>query len=97
MDVCIYRPARTAMQSGAANARRWIMEFEPTAPKVTDPLMGWTGSADTLEQVRLRFASRDEAVAFAEKHGLAYRVFEPRESAVKPKSYAANFRYDRIR
>lgn len=97
MDVRIYRPAKTAMQSGAANTKRWVMEFEPTAPKVTDPLMGWTGSPDTMGQVRLRFASKEEAVAFADKHGLEYRVSEPRESPVKPKSYAANFRYGRVR
>ncbi len=97
MDVRIYRPAKTAMQSAAGNTRRWVMEFEPTAPKTTDPLMGWTSSPDTLEQVTLRFASRDEAVAFAERHGLEYRVDEPREHAVTPKSYAAKFRHDRVR
>ncbi len=97
MDVRIYRPAKTAMQSATGNTRRWVMEFEPTASKITDPLMGWTGSPDTMEQVMLRFASRDEAVAYAERHGLAYRVDEPREPAVTPKSYAANFRHDRVR
>ena len=97
MDVRIYRPAKTAMQSGAGNTKRWVMEFEPGAPKITDPLMGWTGSADTLGQVRLRFAGRGEAVAFAERHSLEYRVDEPRERTVTPKSYAANFRHDRVR
>ncbi len=97
MDVRIYRPAKTAMQSGTANSKRWLMVFEPTAPKITDPLMGWTGSPDTRDQVRLRFAGRDEAVAFAEKHGLAYSVIEPQDQAVRAKSYADNFRHDRIR
>jgi hypothetical protein len=97
MDVRIYRPAKSPMQSGTANAKRWVMEFEPTAPKVTDPLMGWTGSDDTQEQVKLRFADESAAVAFAKKHSLDYRVFEPREPRPTPKSYAANFANDRLR
>ena len=97
MDVRIYRPAKTAMQSGTAKAKRWLMAFEPCAPKITDPLMGWTGSPDTQGQVKLRFASSAEAVAFAEKHGLAYHVTEPQDEAVQPKSYAANFRHDRVK
>ncbi len=83
------------MQSGPGNARAWVLEFDPTAPAVIDPLMGWTGSADTQGQVRLRFATKDEAVAYAEKRGLAYRVIEPREARLRPKSYADNFRHDR--
>ncbi len=97
MDVRIYRPAKTAMQSGTANARRWLMEFEPSAPKITDPLMGWTGSPDTRGQVKLRFAGRDEAVAFAKKHGLVYSVIEPQDQTIQAKSYADNFRHDRVR
>ncbi len=85
------------MQSGRANTRMWILEFEPGAPKVVDPLMGWSGSADTRGQVRLRFADRDAAVAFARKHRLEYRVTEPRERRPRPKSYADNFRTDRVR
>lgn len=94
MGVRIYRPAKTAMQSGQANTRNWILEFAPTAPKVVDPLMGWTGSSDTEAQVRLCFASKEEAVAYARKHGLDYRVFEPCERTIQSKSYADNFRYD---
>ena len=97
MDVRIYRPAKTAMQSGTANSKRWLMAFEPTAPKITDPLMGWTGSPDTKGQVNLRFDSRDEAVAFAEKHGLVYTVSEPQDQTIQPKSYSDNFRHDRVR
>ena len=97
MDVRIYRPAKTAMQSGTANTKHWLMAFEPTAPKIVDPLMGWSGSPDTRGQVKLRFASRHEAVAVAEKHGLAYSVNEPQNETVKPKSYADNFRHDRVR
>ncbi len=97
MDVRIYRPVKTAMQSGTANSKHWLMAFEPTAPKITDPLMGWTGSSDTRGQVKLRFAACDEAVAFAERHGLAYQVIEPQDQTNKPKSYADNFRHRRVR
>ena len=96
MGVHIYRPAKTAMQSGLGNTKEWVLEFDPTAPEAIDPLMGWTGSADTKGQVRLRFASKDEAVAFAKKHGHEYRVSEPREARLRPKSYADNFRHYRV-
>jgi len=95
IEVCIYKPAKTAMQSGHGNTRDWVLEFEPGAPKVTDPLMGWIGSADTRGQVKLRFGSKEEAIAFANKHGLAYRVQEPRTRRIRPKSYADNFSFRR--
>ena len=94
--VRIFQPTKTAMQSGRANTRSWVIEFEPGAPKVNDPLMGWVGSADVRGQVRLRFPSRDEAIAFAERNGLAYRVQEPAVRRPKPKSYAENFAFRRV-
>jgi len=96
-QVKIYRPAKNAMQSGRANAKRWLLEYDPAVAKFIDPLMGWTGSADTRNQVRLRFASRDEAVAYAKRNGLDYRVEEPKDRVVRPKNYAANFSPDRYR
>lgn len=89
--VRIYRPAKTAMQSGRANTKRWVLQFEPGAPKVADPLMGWIGSSDTGGQVRLRFETREEAVAYAERNGLEFHVEAPHERVVVPKSYAENF------
>ena len=91
----IYRPSKSAMQSGRAKYRDWVLEFEPTAPPFVEPLMGWTASPDTRRQVKLRFPTKEEAIAFAEKHGLEYQVFEPEERAIRPKSYADNFRYER--
>jgi len=85
----IYQPAKTAMQSGRNKTRKWVLEFEPTAKKI-DPLMGWT-SGDTANQVRMRFDTKEAAVAFAEKHGLDYRVHEPHVRRTKPKSYASKF------
>ena len=97
MRARIYRPARNAMQSGGANSKLGLLEYEPASPRRRDPLMGWSGSADTASQVRLRFDSREAAVAYAERHGLAYELHEPRQRQVRPKSYAANVRWKRAR
>ena len=85
------------MQSGRAKVGQWVLEHEPGAAKRADPLMGWIGSSDTESQVKMRFASREEAIAFAEKSGFEYSVVEPKQRRVKPKDYASNFAYDRIR
>jgi hypothetical protein len=92
----IYRPAKTAMQSGRAKTRQWLLEFEPGSPRERDRLMGWTSSRDMVgDEVRLRFPSEEDAIAFAEKHGLAYQLMPPRERTIRPKAYADNFRADR--
>ena len=93
----IYRPTKTATQSGRAQARKWILEYEPATPRRPEPLMGWASAADTLNEVQLRFNTCDEAVAFADRLGLDYTVIAPHESLERPKSYADNFRYDRVR
>jgi hypothetical protein len=90
----IFEQPKSAMQSGRAGTAEWILEFEPTAARA-DPLMGWIGGADTQAQVRLKFESRDEAVAFAVREGLHYEVELPHERKVLPKSYADNFRFGR--
>jgi hypothetical protein len=93
----IYRPTKTAMQSGRALTRNWLLEYEPASRRDPDPLMGWSSARDTLNEVRVRFATLDEAVGFAKKHGLDYTVIEPQARSSKAKAYADNFRYDRIR
>ncbi len=93
----IYRPARNAMQSGRGRTKHWILEFEPLDRKRPDPLMGWLGSSDTLGQVTLTFDTREEAEAYAKKHGIEYTVEMPHTTKLKPKSYADNFRFDRVR
>ncbi len=95
MKARIYQPAKTAMQSGRAATRRWLLEFDLERAREIDPLMGWTSSADMPQQVSLSFESRDDAVAFAGKHGIPHHVEEPQPRTVRPKSYAANFRHDR--
>lgn len=89
--VWIYRPARTPAQSGWAKTRHWVLEFEPLSPPAPDPLMGWIGSDDTLQQVQLRFPSKESAIAFARKQGWSYTVFEPRDRRLRLKSCADNF------
>ncbi|MFN3259241.1 MAG: ETC complex I subunit [Pikeienuella sp.] len=92
----IFQPAKTAMQSGQAK-REWTLEFDQAQAKRIDPLMGWTGSGDMNGQVRLRFETKEAAVAYAETHGLAYRVEEPKRRApvIKPGGYGGNFAHDR--
>jgi hypothetical protein len=93
----IYQPTKTAMQSGRAKTRGWVLEFDRRSRRTIDPLMGWTSSSDMLaDQVRITFDSREDAVAYAERHGLAHEVVEPQARHIRPKSYAANFRWDRI-
>jgi hypothetical protein len=91
----IFRQPKSAMQSGFAGTQEWVLDFEPTEARRADPLMGWSGSADTQAQLRLRFDTREEAVAYADKEGLVYEVELPQERRFKPKSYAENFRFGR--
>src|SRR5205823_3763869 len=78
----IYKPAKSAMTSGRAGARRWLLEFEPQSPPFIEPLMGWTGSTDPLQQVRLTFPSREAAVAYAQRQGVDYEVRKQSESVI---------------
>jgi hypothetical protein len=91
----IFRPAKTAMQSGKAKTHLWTLEFEPAAARLPDPLMGWTQTTDTDGQVRLAFESREEAVAYAQRRGLPFEVLEDRKPKVIIKAYADNFAFGR--
>ncbi len=95
MPARIYRPAKTAMQSGLANTRDWVLDYEPEEPRVIEPLMGWTSSGDMRQQVRLQFDTVEEAVAYCERHGIPYQVFEHRPPARRVISYADNFAFKR--
>ena len=94
MRARIYKPAKNAMQSGRANTKQWVLEYEP-APLVPDPLMGWASTEDTLSQVQLEFETKEQAVAYAQANGIDYQLFEPVPTSYRPRSYADNFRYDR--
>jgi len=95
MRVRIYRPAKTAMQSGRGKTHDWVLESEPEDAPTPDPLMGWNGSADTDRQVKLRFPTLQEAIAYAQHNGHEFTVIQPKERSFRPKSYAENFSYSR--
>lgn len=92
MAARIYQRPKNAMQSGKALTDQWILEFEQSEAREADPLMGWTGSGDTQAQVVLKFATREEAQAYAAKHGIAARVHITPPKALKIQAYADNFR-----
>jgi hypothetical protein len=95
MTARIYKPAKTAMQSGQAKTKEWVLDYEPEEPRVVESLMGWTSSGDMKSQVRLRFATKDEAVAYCERHGIAYQVQEAKRPERRGMSYADNFAFTR--
>ena len=96
MRARIFQQPKTAMQSGTAGTDEWVLDFEPTDRQHQDPLMGWNGGASTQSQVRLLFASKDEAVAYAERNGLAFDLELPSPRVHKPKVYADNFKFGRV-
>ena len=91
----IFRPAKNAMQSGKAKTKDWVLEFAPASARKADPLMGWTQSTDMDGQIRLKFETRDEAVAYAQKHGVAFQLFEPKTPKRIITAYADNFATNR--
>lgn len=97
MRARIYQPAKTAMQSGTAKAKGWVLEFVQSSAREVDPLMGWTSSSDTQTQVRLRFDSCDAAKAYASEHQIAYDVTEvkTRKPNIRLRGYGENFATDR--
>ncbi|MEN9063096.1 ETC complex I subunit [Ponticoccus litoralis] len=97
MPARIYKPARTAMSSGQGKTKHWILEYTPASARSVDPLMGWTSSDDTQAQVRLRFDSREAALAYAKDNGIDAQVLEPktRKPNIRARGYAENFAVDR--
>ena len=95
-DVRIYQPTKNAMQSGRANLDRWILEYDSDTAQQVDSLMGWVGGGNTKRQVRMKFESKEEAVAFAEREGLNYQVTEPKQRRILIKNYANNFTYHKV-
>lgn len=89
----IFQPAKTAMQSGRANLRKWVLEFEPSEARRADALMGWIGSGDMRAQVRLKFDSKEAAIAYAERHAIDYQVQTPKRRRVRPKNYSDNYSF----
>ena len=86
----IYKPTKTVMQSGNRNSKKWLLEFD-TLNTGIDPLMGWENSNDTMSEVKLEFATRNQAINFAKKNNINYYIAEPQKSKIIKKSYADNF------
>ena len=96
MRARIYMRPKPATQSGRATAGEWMLDWQTPHREVNDALMGWWGSGNTQGQVTLRFDTREQAIAYADKHGIEYQVEQPpAPKPLKPKAYADNFRYGR--
>ncbi|MFD0915587.1 ETC complex I subunit [Pseudahrensia aquimaris] len=95
MRARIFRPAKTAMQSGKGKTHYWVLEYEPQSRKTIEPLMGYTSSSDPLAQVRMKFDTKEDAIAYAERNNIEYTVREPKEPRRRAVSYSDNFRHDR--
>ena len=91
----IYRPSKNAMQSGKANTQMWVLEFEPASARWSDPLMGWTQTTDLNGQVQIPFDTREEAVAYADRHGIPFHLIEPKPAKRIIKAYSDNFAANR--
>jgi hypothetical protein len=96
MAARIYKPARNAMQSGNAKTELWVLDYEPEQPRQVEPLMGYTSSGDMKSQLRLTFDTKEEAIAYAERHGIAFQVQEPKEPIRRKIAYSDNFSFRRI-
>ena len=86
----IYKPSKTAMQSGTRNTKKWILEFD-TKDAGINPLMGWETSNDTMSEVKLKFSSKDQAISYAKKNNIEYYIVEPQKRKIIKKSYTDNF------
>ncbi|MFX0542527.1 ETC complex I subunit [Roseovarius sp. S4756] len=97
MPARIYRPARTAMSSGTAKTRKWVLEYVANTAREVDPLMGWTSSNDTQAQVRLTFPTKDAALEYAQEHGIDVVVQDPqtRKPNIRQGGYGENFATNR--
>ena len=92
MKAKIFKPAKTAMQSGRSKFNKWVLKFSNNKNQLKDTMMGWNGGSSTMSQIELKFSSKEEAVNYAKKNGIDYEVLETRERKVITKSYADNFK-----
>ena len=95
MTIKIYKPAKTAMQSGLGKSKRWLAEYISNADNVKDKLMGWNSSLDTQSQIKIFFETKEQAIAWAKNNNYQFYVEEPKIKRIKPKSYASNFDINR--
>ena len=92
MKAKIYKPSKTAMQSGRSKYNNWVLKFLDQKNQLKDTMMGWNGGSSTVSQIELKFSSKEEAVSYAKKNSIDYEVLESSERKVINKSYADNFK-----
>lgn len=93
MQVKIYQPAKTTMQSGRAKTKKWVLEYDLATRRAPEPLIGWVASGDTLNQVKMQFDTIEQAVSHAEKMGWTYSITKPAARKLKGRTYLDNFKY----
>tara|TARA_B100000029_G_scaffold508611_1_gene595926 strand:+ start:697 stop:984 length:288 start_codon:yes stop_codon:yes gene_type:complete len=86
----IYKPTKTAMQSGNRNSKNWLLEFD-TANTGINPLMGWETSKDTMSEIKLEFKSKEQAINYAKENNIDFYIVEPQKRKIIKKSYSDNF------
>ena len=86
----IYKPSKSATQSGNKNSHKWLLEFLTNDTGI-NPLMGWESSTDTLSEIRLEFSDKNLAIEYAKKNKINYEIIEPKERKIVKKSYSDNF------
>tara|TARA_B100001250_G_scaffold199814_1_gene171344 strand:+ start:212 stop:493 length:282 start_codon:yes stop_codon:yes gene_type:complete len=86
----IFKPTKTAMQSGLAKSDKWVIEYIVDQPGV-NPLMGWESSTDTFSELNLEFSSKDKAIEYAKKNKIEFEIVEENKRKVVKKSYSDNF------
>ena len=92
MKAKIYKPSKTAMQSGRSKFNKWVLKFSDQKKQLKDTMMGWNGGSSTVSQIELKFSSKEEAVSYAKKNSIDYEILETSERKVINKSYADNFK-----
>ena len=95
MSARIYKPTKTAMQSGRGKTEKWILEYFQNSATKREPLMGWQSGKDTQKQIKLNFSTKEEAISYAKKNRIKYELINPQQRRIKPKAYADNFSFHR--
>ena len=95
MTIKIYKPSKTAMQSGRGQTKKWLAEYLSDISTTKDTLMGWTSSSDTRSQIKIFFDTKEQAINWAKKNNYQFYVVESQKRKIKPKTYAMNFDIDR--
>lgn len=96
-DIKILKPCKTAMSSGLAKTKKWVIKFDESSEKYQEDLMGWMGTQDNRYQMKLQFDTKEEAIAFAQAHGLSFEIEDPPMRLLKPKSYGSHFSAHRMK